>query len=224
MQFQPFQNQMNSLSLKLKDKHCQKATKKVTYSRTSPKICWSILNAFRVINKYPVFPRFFMKINFLQKISIFSRQCTTMREKCPYSEIFWSAFSRIRTVYGEILRISSYSFRTRENTDQKNSEYRHFLRSAIKINISKVSTNYLRIKVVLLSAINFNLNYIKEIIQKFDPSIAHGHGMISTCILKWYNDSRHKLVNICVGSCIESGQFPCKWRETNLFSVHIKSK
>ena len=26
-----------------------------------------------------------------------------LREKCPYSEFFWSVFSRIRTEYGEIL-------------------------------------------------------------------------------------------------------------------------
>ena len=31
----------------------------------------------------------------------------------------WSVFSRIRTEYGKILRISSYSVRIRENTDQK---------------------------------------------------------------------------------------------------------
>ena len=42
----------------------------------------------------------------------------TLREKCPYSELFWSVFSRIRTEYGEILRISLYSVRMRENTDQ----------------------------------------------------------------------------------------------------------
>ena len=29
-----------------------------------------------------------------------------LRQKCPYSELFWSAFSRIRTEYGEILRIA----------------------------------------------------------------------------------------------------------------------
>ena len=33
--------------------------------------------------------------------------------------LFWSLFSRIRTEYGEILRISPYSVRMRENTDQK---------------------------------------------------------------------------------------------------------
>ena len=29
----------------------------------------------------------------------------TLREKCPYSELSWSTFSRIRTEYGEILTI-----------------------------------------------------------------------------------------------------------------------
>ena len=29
-----------------------------------------------------------------------------LHEKCPYSEFIWSAFSCIRTEYGEILRIS----------------------------------------------------------------------------------------------------------------------
>ena len=53
----------------------------------------------------------------------------TLPEWCPYSEFFWSVFSRIRTEYGEILRISPYSVRMWENTDQKNSEYGHFLRS-----------------------------------------------------------------------------------------------
>ena len=32
---------------------------------------------------------------------------------------FWSVFSRIRTEYGEVLRISPYSVRMREKTDQK---------------------------------------------------------------------------------------------------------
>ena len=41
------------------------------------------------------------------------RDCITLREKCPLREFFWSVFSHIRTKYGE-------------NTEQKNSEYRHF--------------------------------------------------------------------------------------------------
>ena len=52
-----------------------------------------------------------------------------LREKCPYLELFWSAFSDIRTEYGEIRIISPYSVQMRENTDQNKSEYGHFLRS-----------------------------------------------------------------------------------------------
>ena len=55
------------------------------------------------------------------------RLCYAMRKKCPYSELFWSAFSRIWTEYGEVLRISPYSVRMRENADQNNSKYGHFL-------------------------------------------------------------------------------------------------
>ena len=55
----------------------------------------------------------------------------SLREKCPYSKLFWSVFSRIRTEYGQILRIFPYSDRMRENTDQNNSEYGHFLRSVL---------------------------------------------------------------------------------------------
>ena len=51
---------------------------------------------------------------------------STLREKCPYSEIFWSVFAHIRTEYREIFRIAPYSVRMRENTDQKNSKYGHF--------------------------------------------------------------------------------------------------
>ena len=38
-----------------------------------------------------------------------------LREKCPYSELFWSAFSRILTEFVEILYISPYSVQMREN-------------------------------------------------------------------------------------------------------------
>ena len=53
----------------------------------------------------------------------------SLRKKCPYSELFWSAFSRIWTEYREILYISPYSLQIRENADQNNSECGHFLRS-----------------------------------------------------------------------------------------------
>ena len=45
------------------------------------------------------------------------------RKKCPYSELFWSAFSRIRTEHGEMIRISPYSVQLREAADQNNSKH-----------------------------------------------------------------------------------------------------
>ena len=53
----------------------------------------------------------------------------TLRKKCPYSELFRSVFSHIRTQYGEIKSIFPYSVRMQENTDKNNSEYGHFSRS-----------------------------------------------------------------------------------------------
>ena len=50
-----------------------------------------------------------------------------MRKMCQYSELFWSAFSYIRIEYGEIRNISPYSVQMRENADQNNSEYGHFV-------------------------------------------------------------------------------------------------
>ena len=49
-----------------------------------------------------------------------------LREKCPYSELFWSAFSRIGS-------LSPSSVQMRENTDQNNSEYGPFLRSEVEV-------------------------------------------------------------------------------------------
>ena len=53
----------------------------------------------------------------------------TLCKKCPYSQLFWSAFSRIRTEYGEIRNISPYSVRMWEKADHTNSEYGDFSRS-----------------------------------------------------------------------------------------------
>ena len=58
------------------------------------------------------------------------RQYLALREKCPYSKLFWSLYSRI-------LRICPYVVRTQENTDQNNSEYGHFSDSVIKSTLCK---------------------------------------------------------------------------------------
>ena len=54
-----------------------------------------------------------------------------LRKKYPYSELFGSIFSRIRTEYGGIRSISTYLVRMREITDHNNSEYGHFSRSLL---------------------------------------------------------------------------------------------
>ena len=52
----------------------------------------------------------------------------SLREKCPYSELFWSVFSRIQTEYGELQSKSPYSVRMQEYTDQNNTEHGQFSR------------------------------------------------------------------------------------------------
>ena len=64
---------------------------------------------------------FFLRLSTLAQLSL--------RKKCPYSESFWSAFSRIWTEYEEIRSISPYTVRMRGNADQNNSEYGHFSHS-----------------------------------------------------------------------------------------------
>ena len=58
-------------------------------------------------------------------------KCTLQnaRIKFPHSELFWSAFSRIRTKYREMRSICPYSVRMLENADLNYSEYGHFLRN-----------------------------------------------------------------------------------------------
>ena len=64
-----------------------------------------------------------------------------LAKKYPYSDLFWSAFSRSRTEYGETLCISSYSVRMQENADQNNSEYGHFSRSASSWLYNKITVS-----------------------------------------------------------------------------------
>ena len=86
-------------------------------------------------------------IDFTKFVLLLFVQVLALRKKCPYSELFWSAFSNIQDEYGEILRFSPYSVRMRENADQNNSEYRHFLRSwvlcAFALTLKETSNSYL---------------------------------------------------------------------------------
>ena len=63
------------------------------------------------------------------KILSYVEHLVTPRQKYPYSDLFWSIFSRIWTEYRKILRISPYSVQMRKNTSQINCEYGYFSRS-----------------------------------------------------------------------------------------------
>ena len=54
-------------------------------------------------------------------VHAFVQLLLTLCKNDPFLELFWSAFSRIRTEYGEIRSISQYSVPMRENMDQNNS-------------------------------------------------------------------------------------------------------
>ena len=59
---------------------------------------------------------------------------------------FWSVFSHIRTEYGEIRRISPYSVRMRENTDQKQLLiWTLFTQLIYKVKLSGISGSLLKL-------------------------------------------------------------------------------
>ena len=55
------------------------------------------------------------------------KESSSMRENCLHLELFSSIFS---TIWTEYVEIQSISVRTLGNTDQNNSEYGRFFRSA----------------------------------------------------------------------------------------------
>ena len=70
-------------------------------------------------------------------LNVRQRLRLSLLKTCAYSELFWSVFLCIRTEYGEIPHISSYSVRMQESTDQNDSKYGHFSCSFFPYNISK---------------------------------------------------------------------------------------
>ena len=93
---------------------------------------------------FSVKPSFVAAIQFKQKLQIVLENMENIRKtleniifhsvKCPYSELFWSTFSRTRTEYGEILRISPYSVRMRTRiTPNTNTCYAVFISRFFKL-------------------------------------------------------------------------------------------
>ena len=65
----------------------------------------------------------------ITKYAMWSNPTLSLTKPGLYSELFWSAFSRIWTEYVETRSIFPYSVTMPENMDQGNSAYGHFLRS-----------------------------------------------------------------------------------------------
>ena len=75
------------------------------------------------IGKKPTLQQFLSKLVEISTWYYVFLQVNSLREKCPYTEFFWSIFFCIR------LCKSPYSVRIQENADQKNSVFGHFSRS-----------------------------------------------------------------------------------------------
>ena len=103
--------------------------------------------------------------------------CFTLRKKCLYSEFFWSVFPRIWTEFRQVFRISSYSVRMREITDQKNSEYGHFSCSA-GVNITNFKHVVISEHEIFLT-IDDRQDYNGFIISKYKVSIANHYRCIA---------------------------------------------
>ena len=65
----------------------------------------------------------------------------------------------------------------------------------------------------LLESFHFSADHIGDIIEKLYPNKAHGHDMISICILKLYGDSIWKPLEIIFKNCLKEGIFPNEWKK-----------
>ena len=104
-----------------------------SYKATNSRILLMII-CFRLVRYNKVFN---LKITWRNHCSLFLTYEAPLLKQCLYEELFWSPFSHIWTEYGEIRSISPYSVRMRENGDQDNSSYEHFLSSALQKRIKK---------------------------------------------------------------------------------------
>ena len=57
----------------------------------------------------------------------------TLRNRCPYMELFWSAFFPHFPAFPYLSVFSPNAGKCGENVNQNNSEYGHFLRSATQL-------------------------------------------------------------------------------------------
>ena len=77
-------------------------------------------------------------------------------------------------------------------------------------NTSKLPTDFFKRINNLFSTISFSKDDIAKIIRNLNPNKAHGFDMISIRMVKIYDDSILKSLELIFKSCIESGKFPIK--------------
>ena len=63
---------------------------------------------------------------------------------------------------------------------------------------------------------------IEKVVQSLDSNKAHGHGMISICMLKICGKPIIKPLRIMNRKCLEKSCFPNEWKKANVVPVHKK--
>ena len=110
-------------------------------TRRAKSIVKKVMNHASCFSNYTVMTAQEWRFSYRKNCSIFHKTFHAVKEllyvlslckKCLHWELFRSAFSRIWSEYGEIATIFPYSVRMRENADQNNSKYGHFLRSGFR--------------------------------------------------------------------------------------------
>ena len=87
---------------------------------------------------------------------------------------------------------------------------------------AELFNNFFANQCSLIKNSRFGSDDIAKIIQKLDPNKAHGHDMISICMLKICGNSIYKPLQLIFRSCIKNGKFPSQWRKANVVPVHKK--
>ena len=77
-------------------------------------------------------------------------------------------------------------------------------------------------KYFTLNTLNFSNNDIEKVIQNVDPNKAHGHDKISIRMIKIYDKSICKPLQLIFSQCIDAGSFSLEWKKANVVPVHKK--
>ena len=75
-----------------------------------------------------------------------------------------------------------------------------------------------------LSNITFTDNDIGRIISSLDHNKAHGHDMMSICMLKIYGDSINKPLGLIFRACLHHEIFPQNWKKAIAVPIHKKTR